>query len=195
MKERQESVGGIIARLRKQRGLTQGQLATYAQVTRSWLSLVERDMIEQPDREKLESIASVLRARPETLWAAAGYRVEPIPERTERSPQEILRELQASLRRQEEERPLILYETAQPASAGAGAEVEAEPWPYHPREGERGHRFVLVTVQGPEFGRERFDSTGSRAAVGVGRGNRMYILSERILKTRQNCPQIAPKTP
>ncbi|MHB1413790.1 MAG: helix-turn-helix domain-containing protein [Chloroflexota bacterium] len=66
-----EPIGRLIRRLRKSMGLTQGQLAEYAKVPRSWLSLVESGRIEQPDHERLESMARVLRVPPQTLWAGS----------------------------------------------------------------------------------------------------------------------------
>jgi len=98
-----DRVGAIIKRLRKERGLTQGQLATYAKVTRSWVSLVELGRREKPEREILERVASVLRVAPEILLAAAGYRIGPMPPPEERSLEQILAEAQAVLRRQREE--------------------------------------------------------------------------------------------
>jgi len=137
----QEAVGPLIRRLREQRGLTQGMLATYAGVTRSWLSLVELGRRERPERELLERVAAVLRVPPEALWAAAGYRVAPVPIRERRTPHEIIRELEESL-------PILVPETSQPASAGAGVLVEAEYWPYMPAADEREHRFIAVPASG-----------------------------------------------
>lgn len=73
-----EAIGTLVKRLRAHRGLTQGQLAEYAKVPRSWLSVVELGRIETPDRDRLEQIASVLRVEPQLLYGAAGYRVSPV---------------------------------------------------------------------------------------------------------------------
>ncbi len=138
-----EHVGALIKRLRSERGLTQGQLATYAQVTRSWLSLVELGRRERPEREMLERVASVLRVPPETLLAAAGYRVTPVPPRKQRTPQEIIRELEATMR----EAPIMVEVLPQPVSAGAGA-PEVESVPFWPKPGERNHVYKAVEVVG-----------------------------------------------
>lgn len=140
----EETVGRLVRRLRNARGLTQGQLATYANVPRSWLSLLELDRIAQPDRDRLEQLAVVLGVRREVLWGAAGYRTEPMPPPAARKPDEILRELQAAMR----EAPILAPETTQAVSAGPGAPAEAEYWPYYPTPEERGHEFVAVKVSG-----------------------------------------------
>jgi len=147
----QEAVGPLIRRLREERGLTQGMLATYAGVTRSWLSLVELGRREKPERELLEKVAVVLRVPPEALWAAAGYRVAPVPIRERRTPHEIMRELEESL-------PIMVPETAQPASAGPGVFAEAEYWPYSPAPEERRHQFIAVPNGRPGRRKERMRS-------------------------------------
>jgi transcriptional regulator with XRE-family HTH domain len=101
-----DSLGRLIRRLRDEKGMTQGQLAVKANVPREWLSLVETDAIKKPDRERLERIAVALETPPETLLAAAGYRVKPLPPQPRRTPEELLRELQAAIRRREEEMPI-----------------------------------------------------------------------------------------
>lgn len=139
-----ERIGGLVRRLRARQGLTQGQLAEFAKVPRSWLSLVEGDQIRQPDRERLESMAVILKEPPATILAAAGYRTVPLPIRERRPPYEIVRELEAALR----EAPILVPETRGIVSLGAGAPGEAEMWPYWPRSGERGHEFIAVPVAG-----------------------------------------------
>lgn len=74
-----ETIGQMIKRLREARGWNQVELAGLAEVTRSWLSRVELDSIRKPEREMLERVARVLGVPPETIWAAAGYRVKPLP--------------------------------------------------------------------------------------------------------------------
>ncbi len=142
-----EPLGRLVKRLRAERGLTQGQLATYAGVTRSWVSLVESGERKRPDSERLQAIARVLRVPPETLLAAAGYRasrdaVHPLPQP---SPVDLIRE---GLARLEREQVLIVRETISPVSAGGGFAVEAEEWVYVARPGEAGHRFMVVAVDG-----------------------------------------------
>jgi len=100
---RRESIGQLIRRLRAIQGLTQGQLATYANVGRSWLSLVEVDRIEQPDPDMLRRVARRLRVEPDVLLRAAGYDVDvaspPAPPPTT---EELLREAAAAARRERE---------------------------------------------------------------------------------------------
>ena len=139
-----ETLGSLIARLREQRGLTQGELARLAGVPREWLSVVELDRVRKPDRERLERIALALEMPPETLLATAGYRVKPLPPPERRTPYQIARELEAALR----EAPILVPETTGHVSAGVGAPAEAEPWPYLPKPGERHHRFIAVPVVG-----------------------------------------------
>lgn len=86
-----ESLGLLVKRLREDRGLTQGQLATYAKVGRSWLSHLETDRFDKPERDKLERLASVLRIPAAQLLASAGHNVAPLPMR-ERTVEDALRE-------------------------------------------------------------------------------------------------------
>jgi transcriptional regulator with XRE-family HTH domain len=153
-----ESVGRLIARLRAGRGLTQGQLATYAKVTRAWLSLVETDKIAQPERERLERVALVLHVPADTLLAAAGYRVGPPPPPPERSPEDALREALALLEKERRESETTYRELPGKvvmvpivksfAAAGEGAVAEVEHWPYIPKPEELGHEFTAIRVQG-----------------------------------------------
>src|SRR5690242_18058730 len=53
-------VGNRIRELRKQRGLTQGQIAAFAGVTRGWLSLVESGDTPNPGGERLDRVARIL---------------------------------------------------------------------------------------------------------------------------------------
>ena len=160
-----ETLGQLVKRLRKERGLTQGQVATYANVTRSWLSLVEGDERWQPDREMLERVAVVLHVPPETLLAAAGYRITPLPIR-ERTPEELLREALARIeaerkeqerqRQAENTRVLILHETLSPAHAGSGSAVETQEWTYVPQPGAEQHRYFRSGDKWPvEWGHSR----------------------------------------
>ena len=139
-----ETLGSVIARLRERLGLTQGQLATKADVPREWLSVVELDRIKKPDRERVERLAVALDSPAETLLAMAGYRTKPLPLRERRAPYEIVRELQAALR----EMPILVPETASPVSAVPGAVADAEVWPYYPKPNERTHDFMAIVVTG-----------------------------------------------
>ncbi len=151
-----ERLGEIIKRLRTERGLTQGQLATYANVTRSWLSRVELGHRPRPEREMLERVAVVLRVPAETLLAAAGYRVGPIPETHPLSSEELARELLATLEREKKgltSRPLggrsvILLKVAESfLAAGEGALALGEV-PYIPEPGTEAHRYTPLLVKG-----------------------------------------------
>jgi len=143
-----ENLGGLIRRLRTERGLTQGQLATYAQVSRPWVARVESGEIRRPERERLERLAVLLHVPSEILLAAAGYRVGPQPSPPPRRAEDLARELQAAIEREREEAPILVPETSQPASAGPGVFAEAEYWPYMPAADERRHQFVAVPVVG-----------------------------------------------
>lgn len=138
---KQQEVGATIRRLREQRGLTQGQLATYARVSRAWLSRVEIGDIKRPDRARLERIARVLGVAPEILLAAAGYIEKEPPPVPVRLPQDLARELVQTM-------PILVPEIEQPVSAGPGAYVEERYWPYWPEPGERNHDFIAVPVRG-----------------------------------------------
>lgn len=139
-----ETLGQLVRRLRKERGLTQGQVATYGKITRPWLSLVETDRIGRADPDLLRRLASALRVPADTLLAAAGYSVTPVPMRERRTPDEIVAELQAAMR----DSPILVPLVEQPASAGPGGATEVEHWPYTPTPEERGHDFIAVEVRG-----------------------------------------------
>lgn len=142
-----QTVGALIRRLRIERDLTQGQLATYAGVKRDWLSKVEQDKRKRPEREMLERVEAVLRVPTGTLLAAAGYRVTPLPTR-EPTIEQLLLEALARARTQ----PIMVNVVEQRAGADAilgGAEVVAERIPYFPsNEAERTHEFIAVEVSG-----------------------------------------------
>lgn len=99
-----ETIGQMLKRLRKERGLTQGQLAEFAGVSRSWVSLVEKGIRKKPEPDYLRHVARVLRVPVDTLLSVAGYEVNPLPIRDERSTLEIMRELEARIKQQEQER-------------------------------------------------------------------------------------------
>lgn len=138
------TLAALVVRLRDQRGLSQKELAARAHVGRPWLSLIEAGHRERVDPDRLRRLAAALRVPAETLLAAAGYDVAPVPIREHRPAYEIARELEASLR----QAPIMVDEIPATVSAGPGAPVEAEAWPYYPRPAERGHYFVAVEVVG-----------------------------------------------
>lgn len=55
-----ETMGGRMRRLRESRGWTQGALATYAKVPRSWLGNVETDKSRRPLADYLDRVAKTL---------------------------------------------------------------------------------------------------------------------------------------
>ncbi|HYF46704.1 MAG TPA: LexA family transcriptional regulator, partial [Acidimicrobiales bacterium] len=151
-----ETLGRLIARLRREHKLSQAQLVIKTNVilrargekpiTRSWLSKVENDRFEQPDREWLEAIAGAFGIPAEPLLSAAGYRVDrlPIPQR---DPLDLIREGLARLERQDR-RPLVLRETGRVAYAGDAATVEGETWTYLPEAGQEDHDYGVLVVEG-----------------------------------------------
>lgn len=144
-----ESIGVLIKRLREAAELTQGQVAKYARVNRTWLAKLEAGYFKRrPDREKLEAIARVLRTPPEELLAAAGYRVTVPPPLPELTPAEMVKRLAARLEEEERRRPILvpLIETAA-VSAGPGGYAEMQV-PYIPQPHERGHAFIAVPIVG-----------------------------------------------
>lgn len=72
-------LGDRIRAHRKQQGLTQGQLATFARVKRSWLSLVEAGERERPNAEMLARVADTLGVSVEYL--VSGRTDQPDPEK------------------------------------------------------------------------------------------------------------------
>lgn len=142
-------VGDMIKHYREAAHLTQGQVAQYANVTRAWISRVEAGTIGRPDREKLERVATVLRIPPETLLAAAGYRVAPLPPPPSRSASQIARELLAAIEREQNEANTpILVPFVENATLSAGPGGHAEAVSFLPVPHERAHQFVAVPVVG-----------------------------------------------
>lgn len=97
-----EPIGDLISRLRDERGLTQGQMATFARVTRSWVTQVETGRRIKPDSDRLKRVAAVLHVPADTLLASAGYSTGYVERPTERTPEEALTEAMALLRIQRE---------------------------------------------------------------------------------------------
>lgn len=61
----------LLYQLRKARGLTQGQLATYAKVSRSYITKLEAGKISLPSIQVLNRLANELHANREELLKAA----------------------------------------------------------------------------------------------------------------------------
>lgn len=133
----------LVRQLRMDHGLSQKEVADRVGVERSYIGHIETGRTALPSRDVLIALARVLETTENELLAAAGYLPQhktPPPPR-KRSPQDILREL-------EESTPIMVSETSQPASAGAGIAADAEQWPYWPPPGERQHRHIAVEVTG-----------------------------------------------
>ena len=62
----QESFGGILRQLRREKGLSQETLALEAGLDRTYISMLERG-IRQPSLSSLFAIASALRVRPSRI--------------------------------------------------------------------------------------------------------------------------------
>lgn len=136
------SLGWRIRQLRHERGMSQEQLAKIVQVERSYISHIESGRTQMPTRNILVSIARALETNTEQLLIAAGYLAPPQSKlRGNPTPQQMIRELEAAM-------PILVPETRQPASAGAGIDAEAEYWPYWPAPENRRHDFIAVEVQG-----------------------------------------------
>jgi len=113
-----ESIGELVRRLRKERGLNQKQLALYSGVSRSWVAAVENGTIARPRPDLLQAIAPRLNVAAASLLSAAGYPTESAPELLQRSPREIALELLATLNRQEQ--AVYAVPVSGIASAGPG---------------------------------------------------------------------------
>lgn len=63
-----EKLGKQIAKLRKSKGLTQGQLAEQIEVTQAYLGHIEQG-IKSPSLETLEKIAEILKVQIKDLFS------------------------------------------------------------------------------------------------------------------------------
>ena len=107
-------LGSLVKQRRNQLHLTQAELANMVGVDGSYIGLIETGRRESPAKEILINMARALEVPIEDLLAAAGYPVgKSEPERPRRTIEEVMRELQ-------EVTPIMVPETTQPASAGAG---------------------------------------------------------------------------
>jgi SOS-response transcriptional repressor LexA/DNA-binding XRE family transcriptional regulator len=145
---RHSRLGNLIREYREKRGLTQGQLAQYAQVPRPWLSVVETGRIEKPERDRLTAVAKVLRIDPERFLDAAGYNITPGQATHEMSTADLARELLARLEVEAEVKPVLVpivpNVTVSAGAGGVGNEVVA----YLPKAEAREHEFLAVRVIG-----------------------------------------------
>lgn len=69
------SLARKVKELREQQKLTQGQLAEYSGLKRSYVSLLEGGLIKKPSAERMLKLARALHVEPEVLYEAAGYAV------------------------------------------------------------------------------------------------------------------------
>ncbi len=67
------SLGEYIKSIRHRRGLSQLELSRLSGLTRSHLSRLELDDIEDPSAETFLSLAKALKVHPNDLYQAAGY--------------------------------------------------------------------------------------------------------------------------
>lgn len=131
----------LVATKRKERKWSQSQLAREAGVTPAVVNRIESGQ-RLGRADTIARITGALGIDSDTTQRLLRDEdVEPTAERPRRTTAEILREL-------EEVTPIMVPETLQPASAGAGTFADAEAWPYMPEAGERRHHFVAVRVIG-----------------------------------------------
>jgi len=135
-------VGRRLLVLREREGLSQKYLADSLGVAESTYSRYEAGLRKVPLPD-LRHLARLLGVTTDQLLG-----VEPLPPPRQRAPGDILRELEAAIRREVELGPVKVYPAGGTVSAGAGAPGEGEPVYYIPRPGERAHTFVWVEVVG-----------------------------------------------
>jgi transcriptional regulator with XRE-family HTH domain len=140
-----ESIGALVRRLRRARGLQQFDLAGLAKVGRSWLSQLELDRIERPDPDRLGRLAGPLGVEAERLLAVAGY--GPAAPATDREERVVIEEADRGLRRRSQGRWLRLPVRSQ-ASAGGGSPPDVRTVAFEVLGGEVGHQFEAVEVVG-----------------------------------------------
>lgn len=138
------NLGRTIKKLREQLGLTQGQVAKYARVSRSYISLLESGEIEQPSAEKLAGVARALHVDKEVLFNAVAGHEEPMRERTS---MEILKELEARIRRNELQ-PLMAIPVIEQIVHAGEAGVVALDYVYLPETQAAGKRLAGMYVRG-----------------------------------------------
>ena len=138
-----ESIGALVRRLRRARGLQQYDLAGLAGVGRSWLSQLEIDRMERPDPERLRRLARPLGVEAEWLLEAAGYGLAA----ADRGKEVTIEAADRALRRRSAGRWLRLPVRSQ-ASAGGGSPPEVRTVAFEVRGAEIGHRFEALEVVG-----------------------------------------------
>jgi transcriptional regulator with XRE-family HTH domain len=133
----------LVRQRREELRLTQEELARQANITRSWLALVETAKRLRPEREMLERLALALSEPPAKLLELAGYSVRPLAVQESSIPYPIKRELELAFTGL----PIRVPLASGPISAGGGAPVEALA--YYPSDPEeRTHRFAGYEVVG-----------------------------------------------
>jgi transcriptional regulator with XRE-family HTH domain len=146
-----ESIGALVRRLRRARGLQQFDLARLANVGRSWLSRVELDHIERPDPDRLGRLAEPLGVEAGRLLAVAGYASPATAVDRAESPggedQVVIETADPGLRRRSEGRWVRLPVRSQ-ASAGGGSPPDVRTVAFEVLGAEVGHQFEAVEVVG-----------------------------------------------
>lgn len=71
---RQMGLGAKIKQLREEKGWSQGQLATYAGLKRSYVSMMEKDAIKSPGAQPMIKLAKGLEVSEDVLFEAAGMK-------------------------------------------------------------------------------------------------------------------------
>jgi transcriptional regulator with XRE-family HTH domain len=142
-----ESIGALVRRLRRARGLQQFDLARLADVGRSWLSQVELDRMGRPDPERLARLAAPLGVEPDRLLAAVGPGPGQAAPEVARWEDQTVIEATDLVRRRSEGRWLRLPVRSQ-ASAGGGSPPDVRTVAFEVLLSEVGHRFEAVEVVG-----------------------------------------------
>ena len=141
------ALGSRVRQLRQRLDLSQTELAQRIDVDPSYISHIENGRTKQPAMPIIQALAKALAVPVDDLLAAmAGKPTEPPPQRT---PADILRELQASIEQQQQERQRIIMVpiVESLASAGEGAIAQGEI-AYYPEAQEVGHQFRAIQVKG-----------------------------------------------
>lgn len=93
------SLGARVRELRERRGLSQDELAERVSVDRTHIIAIEKGR-RRPSLDVLQTMAPVLGSSLEELLVAAGYALQEAPVTKERSPEEVLAEAAAVIRRE-----------------------------------------------------------------------------------------------
>lgn len=131
--------GDVVRRLREAKGWTQIELSTATNVDLSLISRLERGLHTDLRIVTAHRLARALDVTLDEL--VANRRQEGAPPRERRTPEDILGELQETVRRM----PVLVPEVGPPFDVDA--ELAPEYWSYLPKPEERGHEFIAVAVE------------------------------------------------